>query len=74
MMAAVPDEGSQDPCLLLRHDESAISVTVTDDLCMALFISLLEQWGPNGGQGHFCSMTGSGHSGYNVRAGLCPEE
>lgn len=27
MMAAIPGEGSQDPCLLLRHDESAISVT-----------------------------------------------
>lgn len=70
MMAAVPDEGSQDPCLLLRHDESAISVTVTDCLCVALFISLLGQRGPRS----FMFRDSSSHSGYNVQAGLCLEE
>lgn len=41
VMAAISGEGSQDPYLLLRKDESSVSVTVTDYHCIALFISLL---------------------------------
>lgn len=41
VMAAIPGEGSQDPYLLLRKDESSVSVTVTYYHCIALFISLL---------------------------------